>query len=279
MGTSGAYGGSPGWDGVRDQTNDWIGTNPSPSGGGNSGGDRPAPAEGPPPSDASPAPLRPFLDPRVVGILQQIGRVLGSTISAGSEGGRGRAAGGTGGGGGGGRSRSGASASGGAAAAGAYGARAGEGASVADLGLTLADLEGLSPYQRAKRIVDAASGPGALVDQSEVRQVNAEVVLWCLTQEEQPSPADVVRRWVLEYVWQVWLTEVGGELRDGTRDGKDSFQLERLVRSTLEASMGSVSLPPDGVRAMDFQNAIEQLIGRLERIFGEAGDDGASLAS
>jgi hypothetical protein len=74
-----------------------------------------------------------------------------------------------------------------------------------------------------------------------------------LTQEEQPTPTDVVRRWVLEYVWQVWLTEVGGELRDGTRDGKDSLSLERLVRSTLETSLASVSLPPDGLRAQDFR--------------------------
>jgi hypothetical protein len=185
----------------------------------------------------------------------------------------------TGGGGRGRRAVGRASASGGAASAGAYGFRVGDAGVLADLGLGLEELQGLSPYDRAKRIVDAASGPAASIDEAEIRQVNADVVLWSLEQEEPPEPAEVVRRWVVEYVWQIWLTEAGGQLRDGTRDGKDTLALEREVRSTLEASMSSVALRPDGLRAEDFRNAIEQLLGRLERIFGEAGGDEAAVAS
>lgn len=280
MGTSGAYGGSPGWGGVRDSTEQWIDAQPA-SGGGGGGGNPPVRPPEPsdrPPDIQSPPPAtpKPVVDPGVSQILQQIARLL-APRSAGSGG---EATSGGGSGLRGGRASSGtATRSGGAASAGAYGFRAGDAAALGDLGLDVDDLRALGPYDRAKRIVDAASGAGAAIDQAEVKQVNADVVLWSLESQEAPSPADVVRRWVTEYVWQVWLTEAGAQLRDGTRQGEDTIALEREVRSTLEASVASVDLPPDGLRAEHFQIAIEQLLGRLERIFGQGGESGEAVAS
>jgi len=284
MGTSGAYGGSPGWGGVRDSTDQWIDGRPASGSGGGEGGDDPAhppePPDRPPevPNTPTPSP-RPIVDPGVSQILQQIARLLaprtGDSGGGATSGGRSLA-----GSQGGGRASSAtATRSGGSASAGAYGYRAGDPTALSDLGLDLDDLRALGPYDRAKRIVDAASGSGAAIDQAEVKQVNADVVLWSLELEEVPSPADVVRRWVTEYVWQVWLTETGARLRDGSRQGEGTVALEREVRSTLEASVASVDFPPDGLRAEHFQGAIEQLLGRLERIFGQGGESGEAVAS
>lgn len=139
-----------------------------------------------------------------------------------------------------------------------------------DAGLSLAELTGLSPFDQARRIVDAASAQSALIEQDEIREVNANFMWWAIEQEQPPSPADLVKAWVTEFVFRSWLTEAGSVLRDGTRDGAATHALEREVRATLEAAVSRLDLPTQGLSAGDFQAAITQLLGTLARIFGEA---------
>jgi hypothetical protein len=148
--------------------------------------------------------------------------------------------------------------------------RSGDAGALGDAGLSLADLDGLSPFQQVQRIVDAASGPSALIEQDEIREVNANFMWWSIQQDQPPSPTELVKAWVIEVVYRTWLTEAGSLLRDGTRDGAATHALEREVRVTLEAAASRVNLPADGLRATDFQAAINQLLGILARIFGEA---------
>jgi hypothetical protein len=274
MGTSGAYGGSPGWNDTRTDTNDWLDAN-SGSGDGQGSGD--GHGDGPPddvllsPGDQAPSPPSgDRIDPRVTQILAGVtGRLVAAMGDTSSTPGGGRARRGTGagsgGGGGGGRGR--AAVSGGIAVAGVYGLRSGDAAVVGDAGLSLVELAGLGPFQQAQRIVDAASGPSALIEQHEIREVNANFIWWAIKQDEPPPPAELVKAWVTEFVFRTWLTEAGSVLRDGTRDGAATHALEREVRVTLEAAASYVNLPTDGVRAVDFQKAIGHLLGMLARIF------------
>jgi len=106
-----------------------------------------------------------------------------------------------------------------------------------------------------------------LVEDAELREVNANFVWWALQQDTPPSPADLVRAWVTEYVFRAWLTEAGAKLRDGSRDGASTHQLEREVRVTLEAAVSQAPFPVDGIRAAHFEAAITGLLGMLGRIF------------
>jgi hypothetical protein len=263
MGTSGAYGGSPGFKPVRDQTQQWLGAGAAGSGGG--GGDgTPGPPELPPGPPVSPPPVpgAPPVGPALARIIAALGAAL-----AGGGGGRGGAGTLTGGG----RNTTRASTAGGRALGGAYGARTGNAATLGELGLDLGELTGLTRYQQARRIVEAAIGPRGDVLDSELRQANASVVLWALTEEVEPTPADLANRWVVEYVWEVWITESGPLLQEHSADGSDRVRLEQEMRAALEATV-SVRALPDGrtLTTTDFTTAIDSALGSLRRIAGSA---------
>lgn len=263
MGTSGAYGGSPGWKPVRDQTQQWLGT--GAAGGGTAG--ESGPGSGIPPSDATGARTLisglPPVSPALARIIAALGAAL--TSGGGSRGG-GSALTGSGG-----RSTARASTVGGRALGGAYGVRTGSAATLGELGLDLAELAGLSGYQQARRIVEAAIGPRGDVLESELRQANAEVVLWALMEEIEPTPTDLANRWVVEYVWQVWVTESGSILQEHSPEGIDRVRLEQEMRAALEATVSAHALPEGrALTAADFTAAIDSALGSLRRISGSA---------
>ncbi len=160
MGTSGAYGGTPGWVGVSDQTEEWLagGAGADAAGGaaagGAAGGGEPGDRRG---ADAAPParPAIPAIAPAAESVLRALARSLAGPGSAGapvrsrrSASPTARSANG--------RSVSRASTAGARALAGAYGVRTGTPAPVAELGLDLDELLGLPRHEQARRIVDAA---------------------------------------------------------------------------------------------------------------------------
>lgn len=277
MGTSGAYGGTSGWQGVSDQTQEWLeGPSTGGSSGGSGDGDEP-PVDGP----ASEPQAPPGNVPEgLAQLLQQLGRRLASevpNIAPGTSAGRSRGGGGGGGAGGGGsngggsRSVSRASRAGARAVGGAYGLRAGVPGLLAEIGLTLAELEGLSTYAQAERILDAATGPTGAIDQTEQRQANAELVIWALNQESPPTPVELADRWVVEYVWQVWITEAGPLVNRMVENGNDRIRIEQEMRAALEASVSANALPTGRpLTTDDFQAAIRSALESLGRIGGAA---------
>jgi hypothetical protein len=262
MGTSGAYRGSPGFKRVRDQTQQWLGGGAAGSGGGGEGPPGPPVPPPSPPVSPPPVPGAPPVGPALAGIIAALGAAL-----AGGGGGGGGAGTLTGGG----RSTARASTAGGRALGGVYGARTGSAAVLGELGLDLGELAGLSRYQQARRIVEAAIGPRGDVLDSELRQANASVVLWALTEEVEPTPADLANRWVVEYVWEVWVTESGPLLQEHSADGSDRVRLEQEMRAALEATV-SVRALPEGraLTSADFTAAIDSALGSLRRIAGSA---------
>ena len=263
MGTSGAYGGSPGWKPVRDQTQEWLGTGTAGSG---VGSDGPPVSEIPPPGTAGARPSVPR-PPSISPALARIIAALGVALTGGGGGRRG-------GGGltsGGGRSTGRASTVGGRALGGAYGVRTGTATTLGELGLDLGELVGLSRYQQAQRIVEAAIGPRGDVLESELRQANASVVLWALTEEVEPTPVELANRWVVEYVWEVWITESGPVLQEHSADGNDRVRAEEEMRAALEATVSAHALPEGRpLTTADFTAAIDSALGSLRRISGSA---------
>lgn len=271
MGTSGAYGGSPGMKRVRDLTQEWL-----DGGGGDSSGNplvSPVPTPLPPnPTDDRPAPSPIPVTPALVGIIRSLGRGLTNSSGRGGGGGAGGgSAGGGSSGGGGGRSRSRASTAGGRALGGVYGVRTGNAAAVGELGLDLGELAGLTRYQQAQRILDAAMGPRGDVLDSEMREANAAVVLWALSEEIAPAPVEMANRWVVEYVWQMWITESGPTMQQRSGEGFDRVRAEQEMRAALEATVSARELPSGRpLTSADFTSAIDGALSSLRRISGTA---------
>ena len=275
MGTSGAYGGTAGWQGVSDQTAEWIGSGAGAGGGSGEGA--------PPPESDQPAADKPSANetpgtpvpPALSALLTELGRRLASEFpnTTGGRGGRAGRSATTAAAAGGARGRSigRTSTAGGRAVGGAYGAVTGTAGPLAEIGLSLAELAGLSKNEQARRILNAAIGPTGAIDESEIRQASAELLIWSLNQETEPAPIDLANRWVVEYVWQAWITEAGPIINQHVANGGDRLRIEQEMRAALEASVSAHGLADDRpLTTADFQGAIRNALEALGRIGGMA---------
>ena len=239
MGTSSSYKGSPGWDDTRRRTTTWL-DHKGVQGDGDADGD---------------------LSRLVASVIRNLTRQSVDSTSANGSGGTSGAFGGVA------RGRIGAVVSGGIAIAGAFGLRHREVDALSDIELDLSDLEEMSPIDQADRIVEAASGGSALVEEAELREVNAQLVWWAIEQDNAPTAIEIVKQWVTEYVFRAWLTEAGDRLRDGSRDGAETHALEREMRGTVDAGVSGLELPIQGIRSSDFEASIQSILDLLRRIF------------
>jgi hypothetical protein len=164
----------------------------------------------------------------------------------GAGGGGGGATGGGGGGrtGGSGRSRSRAQAArvGGSVAAAGLAYRNRDPATLQRFNLTLAELDSLDTHEQAKRILAAVGTSLGDVQEEELTRASGSALL-ALLEDDAPTGADGVRAFVVEYVWEVSLTEIGDELRDGERDGWASVDEEDKLRDLIETRVAQVDLP------------------------------------
>lgn len=264
MGTSTGYGGSAGAKPVRDPIRQWIeGAGGGGPGGGDGNGDPddiPRPDDVPRPDDERPGwPPRLPAPPPVLKSLA----ALGSLLAGAGAGARGRGGGGVGG-----RSTSKAATSGGLAASAGYGSRGGPDQlqAFADHTLRPEELEGLSPMEQAFRIKEAAAPDGEQLDDDEINQANCNFAIWIVEQGPGIAPDDVVRHWVLEYIWVVWQREIGQVLCE--LDAQQRQNREEQMKAVLENRMALTDIDMDGVTAADFQRAIERALDTLAAIFG-----------
>lgn len=261
MGTSGAYGGSGGraWGKARQQAGDYA-DDPTPANAESllsniadaldwDGDDEAAPSEPVGPQQLVPQ-----------GLFTSGPRVRtpgGRGEGPGGGGGRGGGGGGTrsGGGGGSGRSRSRAAAVGGSVAAAGLAVRDRDPAMLERFGLTLGELDGLNPHEQARRILDAVAGSVGGIQEDELQHASAMAVLALL--DDNASPEDAVRAFITDYVFEVSITEVGNELRDGTRDGFTTVDEEDQLRDLIETAVNQVDLPArldaENIQAVIFQ--------------------------
>lgn len=122
-------------------------------------------------------------------------------------------------------------------------------------GLTLGELDGLNPHEQARRILDAVAGSVGGIQEDELQHASAMAVLALL--DDNASPEDAVRAFITDYVFEVSITEVGNELRDGTRDGFTTVDEEDQLRDLIETAVNQVDLPArldaENIQAVIFQ--------------------------
>lgn len=271
MGTANSFAGSGGaWNGAGDELIDWLDSLPDPPPVVDQDHEDP---DVPQPSDdeAQPSPAHaaeppPALAPILRGVARALRAGSGGNDGAGGSGGAGRPSGGGGGGLSGGR-RSGAVAGrvGGRTAAGVAAFRAGDMDGLRALGLDPGELDNLSSdYAKAARIAEAAAegAPTSLQDE-ELRKAAAATAIWGLQQPAPPAPAELVRRFVGEYLYRVITVELGTRLRDGSAEGASSMPAEQTLRSTIRGMIRKLPTTAAGTDHVDLRNAIESTYERV----------------
>jgi hypothetical protein len=135
-------------------------------------------------------------------------------------------------------------------------------------GLTLAELDGLDPHEQARRILDAVAGSTGGLQEDELQHASGVAVLALL--DEGATADDAVRAFITDFVFEVSITEVGDELRDGTRDGYTTVDEEDQLRDLIETCVNQLDLP----ERLDADNLQEVIYNALDdaRTFLRAGE-------
>jgi len=269
MGTSGAYGGSGGrdWSKVRDSLDGLI-VKPG------SAEEQATVMSGlakaladwdkddrPDDGERRPEETSPVVERRPFGAL--IRPRAGGGGSGGGGGGVGGGGGGTGGGGGGGggggrRSRQRAARVGGAVLAAGLAVRREDDDTLRLLGLSLAELQNLSPLAQCNQILKALVGSGADIDENEMLSASSTALVAVLI--ENLTPAAAVRVFIVEYAMEITVTELGAKLReDGT--GEVSVQVEDGLRSFVTARVDQIELDTDRLGPQELQDALYEALG------------------
>jgi hypothetical protein len=269
MGTSGAYGGSGGrdWSNVRDSLDGLIAepgsaeeqaTVMSGLAGALSDWDGDTPPEHEyDPEQTAPVVQRPpfggLVAPRAAGGGGGAGGVGGAGGGAGGGDGSGRR--GTGGGR---RSRARAARVGGAVLAAGFAVRGEDDGTLRALGLSLTELQNLSPLAQCSKILNALVGSGADIDENEMRAASSTALVAILI--EAMTPVAAVRLFIVEYVMEIGATELGARLReDGT--GEVSVQVEDGLRSFVTARVDQIELDAEHLGPQELQNAVYEALG------------------
>ncbi|MBA2295954.1 MAG: hypothetical protein H0W16_12580 [Actinobacteria bacterium] len=281
MGTSGAYSGSGGaWNGARRELNDLL------TGGGASPDDVLAPAAGAIDWDAEPVDRAagdaaggddrpgsgeiPLIGTSVAPIrIRTRGGRGGGGVGVGAGGGRRQGTGGgsrrsrTS------RSRQGAARIGASVAAAGYALRAGDATGLRRLGLDLSELVTLSPSQQAQRILDVLAGAAATIADVEVTKATSTMIIRLLEADTLPTAAETVAVFAAEYVYEIVLTELGSEMRDGSRDGGGTVVAEDDLHDVISARVAGLQIEGDSVEADALEAAIVEVLEFTRRVMLE----------
>jgi hypothetical protein len=167
------------------------------------------------------------------------------------------------------RSRQRAARAGARVAAAGYALRAGDAAALRELGLDLVALAGLSPAQQAQRIVDVIVGTATTIQDAEIARASANTIIALLEAEAQPAPAEIIRIFAIEYVYEAFITEFGSTMRDGGRDGAASVVTEDEIRELIKACVASLQIEGTSVDANDLEVALNDVLEFTRRIIHE----------
>ena len=130
---------------------------------------------------------------------------------------------------------------GGRAVAGISAYQRGDAGALAEIGLSLADLEALEDnWDRAVAIADAATGgnPDGATDE-DLRWATVQTAAWALAQEQPSEIRELVEQFVADYVYRKVSYEIGHDSRDGSGDGADTVTSERSLRASIRICVRS----------------------------------------
>lgn len=139
----------------------------------------------------------------------------------------------------------------------------GDAETLRSLGLDLDELRSLSALKRANAILNAVVGADGGIEETELRKVNGRVLREVLTNSLDGAAA--IRLYIVEYVMQVWASETGEAMRNGTRPASANREAERQLRDALTARARRLQIAPAST-AVQIRNAISRSLGLMRRL-------------
>lgn len=139
----------------------------------------------------------------------------------------------------------------------------GDAETLRSLGLDLDELRSLSALKRANTILNAVVGADGGIEETELRKVNGRVLREVLTNSLDGAAA--IRLYVVEYVMQVWASETGEAMRNGTRPASANREAQRQLRDALTARARRLQIAPAST-AIQIRNAISRSLGLMRRL-------------
>lgn len=287
MGTNAAYGGSgsAAWTHVRDEwTSLGSGSDGASSGsGGASSGD--ATDDGS--TSSADGSEYDSLVAAIAGALRRDDRdarrksppsVPLSSVLAHRGGGRGGGGGAGGGHTDGGGSRSGSrhvtaqAARGGSAIGAAYAYRDRDAAALAGFGLSLEELDGMSPRMRCARILEVAIGQAGHPDEQAMREASLAQIKALVSGGPEAagvSPLEAIRDFIAELTFRIGLIELTDQILTRGMTADESRTRERGLRSWIRAKASRLDLGRYGqVSATEFHNVARQMSADVLRLLG-----------
>lgn len=278
MGTNGAFGGSgaAAWAQARDQ---WTSLDDSSGGGSDAAGADDVPPQ--PGEDSIYDPLISAIAGALIGEDPDARRHAVPTFPLSATlprrgGGRGGGAGGGGAGGSGGGSSSGGrrvtsqAARGGNAIGAATAYRDRDAATLAGYGLTLEELDALSPRMRYARILDIAIGQAGHPDEQAMRQASLEQVKALLAggpEAASISGLEAIRDFIGELTIRLGLIELRDQILANTVTAKQAHQRETGLRQWVKAKVSRLDLGRYGaVSTRDFHQVARQMSADVLRL-------------
>ncbi len=109
-------------------------------------------------------------------------------------------------------------------------------------GLTLAELDALTPRNRCARLLDLVLGDAGHPDEAAVRKAAAQQVKRILNEGTPPNAAQAVRDFVGEMTMQLGLVELRDQILAGSATAAQVTQKERGLRQWITAKLRNLDL-------------------------------------
>jgi hypothetical protein len=141
--------------------------------------------------------------------------------------------------------------------------RSGDGTTLSALGLSFDELRSLGPVAQCSRILNALVGSGADIDEAEMRSAASTALVVVLT--EDLSPIAAVRTFIVEYVMEITVTEIGNTMRQNG-SGEVSVEVEDGLRSLVTAQVDQLPLDEAQLGPQQLQDALYGALGSARAV-------------
>lgn len=155
---------------------------------------------------------------------------------------------------------------GGAAVGAGFAVRQGDAEALAELGLDLEQLRGLGPVRQCATILDAVLGEGGHPDEYALRKASLESLKEVLMSDTPPDEHDVLRGFVVNYIFELSLVELQAQLDAGAVDAPQAAKRERQIRRYLERRVATIRLPDGHIGSRDLRTMSAKLTAEAVRV-------------
>ena len=135
-------------------------------------------------------------------------------------------------------------------------------------GLDMVALQDAGMVDRAAQIIDVTSGASMSLQSAELRAINAQVGVWALEATPPPAADALVRRWVRQLMYEVWLVEAGRHLSRYRMVSDRRHEIEEHACNFLTNRLGRHNIVVTGDTPAHFEESIRELLREAPALLG-----------